>query len=377
MVAALKAPFPYFGGKSRIAPQVWARLGDCPNYVEPFFGSGAMLFARPDEHEWWDRIETVNDADGYCANFWRALRHDPQSVAVSADGPTNENDLHAVHHWLRERAAELELPRRLEGDIDWYDAQIAGRWAKGMCEWIGSGWCGPSGEGPWAVDDEGRFVKSEGGVKRQLPNLGNAGNGVCRQRPHLGGAGQGVCRQLPHLGDAGKGVCRQRPHLGDAGQGVPDIITGYREHLTEYFASLANRLRRVRVCCGDWSRICGPTPTVTLGTTAVFLDPPYSKDVRDSGCYSTDTDCAAEVRKWCLSNGNDPRLRIALCGYNNEGHAEPLADAGWTALAWKAHGGYGNQSTTTDGRENATREVVWFSPHCIEADKPTASLRFA
>ena len=348
MVAALKAPFPYFGGKSRIAPQVWARLGDCPNYVEPFFGSGAMLFARPDEHEWWDRIETVNDADGYCANFWRALRHDPQSVAVSADGPTNENDLHAVHHWLRERAAELELPRRLEGDIDWYDAQIAGRWAKGMCEWIGSGWCGPSGEGPWAVDDEGRFVKSEGGVKRQLPNLGNAG----------------------------QGVCRKRPHLGDAGQGVPDIITGYREHLTEYFASLANRLRRVRVCCGDWSRICGPTTTVIRGTTAVFLDPPYSKDVRDSGCYSTDTDCAAEVREWCLSNGNDPRLRIALCGYNNEGHAEPLADAGWTALAWKANCGYANRADGR-GRENCAREVVWFSPHCIEADKPTASLRFA
>jgi hypothetical protein len=27
----MKAPFPYFGGKSTIAPVVWERLGDVPN----------------------------------------------------------------------------------------------------------------------------------------------------------------------------------------------------------------------------------------------------------------------------------------------------------------------------------------------------------
>lgn len=43
----LKAPFPYFGGKSRVASIVWERFGDIANYVEPFFGSGAMLIARP------------------------------------------------------------------------------------------------------------------------------------------------------------------------------------------------------------------------------------------------------------------------------------------------------------------------------------------
>jgi DNA adenine methylase len=43
----LQAPFPYFGGKSRVAEIVWARFGDVDNYVEPFFGSGAVLLARP------------------------------------------------------------------------------------------------------------------------------------------------------------------------------------------------------------------------------------------------------------------------------------------------------------------------------------------
>ena len=41
MNAALRAPFPWFGGKRRVAPEVWERFGDVPNYVEPFFGSGA------------------------------------------------------------------------------------------------------------------------------------------------------------------------------------------------------------------------------------------------------------------------------------------------------------------------------------------------
>lgn len=36
----LKDPFPYFGGKSRVAPLVWQRLGNPINYIEPFFGSG-------------------------------------------------------------------------------------------------------------------------------------------------------------------------------------------------------------------------------------------------------------------------------------------------------------------------------------------------
>ena len=42
----LKAPFPWFGGKSRVADIVWDRFGKVDNYVEPFFGSGAVLLAR-------------------------------------------------------------------------------------------------------------------------------------------------------------------------------------------------------------------------------------------------------------------------------------------------------------------------------------------
>lgn len=331
----LRAPFPWFGGKSRVAALVWDRFGDVPNYVEPFAGSLAVLLARPHA----PKVETVNDLDGMVANFWRALAADPEAVARWADWPVNELDLHARHRWLtNEGRKQVE---RLREDAGWFDAKIAGWWAWGCCQWIGSGWC----EHPeW------------------------------QQRPHLGDAGRGVHRpsqQPPHLGDAGMGVHRpsqQLPHLGNAGRGVSE--TAGEPDIYPYFRALAGRLRRVRVCCGDWARVCGPTPTVKQGLTGVFLDPPYDQNERDANLYAVETPVAAEVRAWCAANGENPKLRIALCGYAGEGH-EPLESLGWSVVAWKASGGYGSQGAGSAGRENSRRERIWFSPHCVaEAEEP-------
>jgi hypothetical protein len=131
-------------------------------------------------------------------------------------------------------------------------------------------------------------------------------------------------------------------------------------------AALAARLARVRVCCGDWSRVCTPTPTVKQGPTAVFLDPPYSAETgRNMGCYRVDSGSVSHrVREWCLTNGRDPLLRIALCGYSGEGH-ESLESHGWRCLPWKAVGGYSSQGS--NGSVNRHRERIWFSSHCLDA----------
>ena len=156
----LKAPFPWFGGKSRVAGLVWERFGKVNNYVEPFFGSGAVLLGAPRIHS----TETVNDLDGFICNFWRAIGKDPEKVASYADNPVNENDLHARHIWLVNYRDEL-VPR-LEGDPDYYDAKIAGWWVWGICCWIGSGFC--SGKGPWQVDELlDRSIASKGYVIRE------------------------------------------------------------------------------------------------------------------------------------------------------------------------------------------------------------------
>jgi hypothetical protein len=290
-----------------------------PNYVEPFFGSGAVLLGRPHA----PRIETVNDKDGYVANFWRAVSADPDEVARYADHPVNENDLHARHAWIVSQRDEL-VPR-LEGDPEYFDAKIAGWWVWGICCWIGHGFC--SGSGPWSVID-GRLVKSN--------------------------AGRGVNRQLPHLGSPRQRLSRAK--MGEHGS-----------LLTAWFVELSDRLRAVRVCCGDWTRVTGNLVTTALGVsgtrggvTGVFLDPPYSVTDR-SDCYAVeDRDVGSDVATWAIKHGDDPLMRIALCGYEGE-HDMPNA---WECVAWKTKGGYGSQGNG-QGRENSTKERIWFSPHCL------------
>jgi DNA adenine methylase len=314
----LPAPFPWFGGKRKAAAEVWNRFGVVRNYVEPFFGSGAVLLARPGGAF---GNETVNDLDGLVANFWRSVSRSPEATAEWADQPVNENDLHARHAWLLSELPTLRA--RLEGDPEWHDPKIAGWWVWGVSCWIGSGFC--SGDGPWMVDEN---------------------------------------RQLVHLGNNGRGVNRQRVHLGDNGRGA---------RLLPWFSALSERLRRVRVCSGDWSRVCGPSVTFKHGMTAVFLDPPYADTAeRASGLYREDCEQVAHaVREWAIANGEHPLLRIALCGYEGE-HQMPTS---WEAWRWSAGAGFGGQAERRSG--NGDREVIWFSPGCLSPKQGALPMEFS
>lgn len=318
----LKAPFPYFGGKRKATDIVWPRFGEVRNYVEPFCGSLAMLLGSPDG----DRTETVNDMDGFIVNFWRSIKADPEAVAHWADYPVIEADLEARHAWLFNRAERL---RWCLEDPDWFDAKIAGWWVWGACAWIGSGWCnfwGPH------QSNGAHFVKGEpgSGITRKLPDLSK---------------GRGINRQLPFLGNAGLGINRQLPTRG---------MTRL-DFILDWFNRLSARLRDVRVACGDWKRITTRSVTTVHGLTAVFLDPPYdSKDI-DRTCYAHDSNVAKEVEAWCLENGNNDQLRIALCGYEGD-YTLP----GWDYVMGKA-GGSGFRKV----KANDSRERIWFSPHCL------------
>jgi DNA adenine methylase len=280
-----------------VATELWARFGDVKNYVEPFFGSGAVLLGRPEQHH---GNETINDLDGFVANFWRSVKLRPEETAEHADNPVNENDLHARHSWLVNHSDGLRA--RLEGDPEYCDPKIAGWWVWGLCCWIGSGWC--SGKGPWRVED-GKLV---------------------------------------HLGDNGRGVNRQ--------------LVG---RLVPWFSALSNRLANVRVCSGDWSRVCGPSVTFKHGLTGVFLDPPYSAEAeRDNTLYRKESLAVAhDVCRWAIEAGERPDMRIALCGYDDE-HDMP---GSWAVHEWSAGAGFGGQAKTRT--ENGKRERIWFSPACL------------
>ena len=310
----LAAPFPYFGGKRRAAPRIWQALGDPSGYVEPFAGSAAVLLARPPFKG--RRVETINDADGWLVNAWRAIQLSPDAVAAAAWGPVAEIDYHARLAWLQQRRSP-DLVAWLEGDPEHHDAKAAGWWLYVLACGIGD----PFGTGPWRVVD-----------------------GHLRKLPHLGDTGQGVNRKLPHLGDAGRGISRE-------------------VELQNYMQQLAARLQRVRITCGSWERVV--TPSVTRsgtggdGTRAIFLDPPYATS---GDLYAESSEGIAEaVREWCMTA---PRgLRIILCGYDTEHDA--LLSQGWTVAEGKSGGGAGYSVNPANGR----RERLWLSPACIETQQ--------
>lgn len=190
----LKAPFPYPGGKSRVVDIVWPRLGQTSHYVEPFCGSAAMLLGCP----WTHSLEVINDQDHFIANFWRAIKHQPDNVASHADYPCIHVDLTARHAWLKNPDRVAELREKLR------DPKIAGWFVWCMAHFIGSG-----------------FTSSK---NTSIPHTGNAGRGIAKLPDSI-------------------------PHISNAGQGV-----GYNSFTFKTFKDLADRLRRVRVINGEWTR---------------------------------------------------------------------------------------------------------------------------
>ena len=304
----LKSPFCYPGGKSRIAPMAWQRLdGDnaIAHYIEPFLGSAAMLLARPwkfgDERVW----ETANDLDGLLTNTFRGIREHPAEVAEIATACSqSELDLHARHDWLianRER-----ITAGLRADPQWCDVKAAGWWLWGMASWIGHGF-------GWSPSS-------------QLPALSPTSKGILRDPKPVKAVGALGLHKAPPI--------------------------------AQWMDMLAQRLLRVRLACGDWSRVVSSAILLSCNPdfppTAVFLDPPYE---RGTGYGAESAGVSADVSEWCRENGDNPRLRIALCGHVGD-HDLP----GWDTVVWKRRPGGRNAKSTS-----SNPECVWFSPHCVGA----------
>jgi DNA adenine methylase len=303
-----RAPFPYFGGKSKVADIVWQSLGDPEHYIEPFFGSGAVLLSRKN---WYGKIETVNDKDGYIANVWRSLQFAPDEVARWCDWPVNHADLSARKKTLVKN--ESRLLENLIADEKWYDAVMAGYWIWAASCWIGSG----------------------------LTSIG--------KRPHVSNSGTGI-----H-------AIGKRPHVSTGGKGVQEP---YNTNIYTWFRELSERLRYVRVVCGDWTRVCGGNWQINCGVCGIFFDPPYGVKDRDTDLYHIDSTTVAEdVMAWCAERGKRETYRIVIAGYEEY---EPLLKNGWRYIQWSSKGGYSNLG---NGRRkiNRHRERLYFSPHCIQS----------
>jgi hypothetical protein len=380
-----KAPFPWFGGKSKAAPLVWDLLGDVEHYVEPFAGSLAVLLNRPHVPNRAYYSETVNDMDGLLVNAWRAIQWHPEETAAHASWPMSENDKHARQIALV-RWREAGLVDKLAGSPKWCDTEMAGWWLWGVCVQIGAFAAG----GSWTADANGMIVKidrnaeeeSVQGVIRGIPSVTRE-SGV--MSPTI--KQQGVIRGMPSLGDNGFGVF----HAGAREPGVlsdrPD--NEFHQHtmpeLIRWFQWLSARLRHVRILNGDWSRLVTSGALKTLkirmgdGHAGIFLDPPYADTAdRTGNLYAVDDlDVSHLVKTWCAENGADPDYRIVLAGYDGE-HDQQLQHLGWTEHEWFKGGGFaGGYGVGTEAGTQQGRERLWASPHCLNPadNKPPVTVQ--
>jgi DNA adenine methylase len=102
----MRAAFPYYGGKARLADQIAALLPAHRVYVEPFCGSAAVLFAKAASGH-----EVLNDRDSNVVTFFRVLREQPDALQRACQLSPYARDEYAACD-LREEVSDLERARR-------------------------------------------------------------------------------------------------------------------------------------------------------------------------------------------------------------------------------------------------------------------------
>ena len=67
----MKTPITYYGGKQRLSKFIVSLLPEHRIYCEPFFGGGAVFFAKPKSY-----LEVINDSNDRLMTFYRIVQND-------------------------------------------------------------------------------------------------------------------------------------------------------------------------------------------------------------------------------------------------------------------------------------------------------------
>lgn len=104
----LRPPFTYFGAKQKLAGRIIDWMPPHDVYLEPYFGSGAVLFSKaPVRHE------IINDIFGAIPNFYRVLRDRPEDLErVCRLSPYSRSEWEACFDVTGDGIDELEWARR-------------------------------------------------------------------------------------------------------------------------------------------------------------------------------------------------------------------------------------------------------------------------
>ena len=351
------APFPYFGGKRRWVDDVWQRFGKPNVYVEPFFGSGAILLGNPNPAP----KEVVYDLSGHICNVWRAIRSDPEAVTYWANWPPIHQDLTARHAWLTQWGDDNN--EKLMADPDFCDAKAAGWWVWGAQLWIGSGWCSSKKE------QRPRVEGKDYSFQRKRQRIDDKSYSFQEKRPSIDPRGGHSKDTRPHVDKKGYSFRDQIPHIGSMTYYDHHAKPGNLESITAgTLENLSARLRDVSVVCRSWKD--NLLSRTILSETAdcpedlvrcIFMDPPYLLGPRDKGLYDSDNENNADetprsAYRWAVKHGE--RYRIAYACHEGD---FPVPE-GWKVVT-KAFVGMRRKA------EGRPKDLVMFSPACLDPDE--------
>ncbi|MCU0430720.1 MAG: DNA adenine methylase [Cytophagaceae bacterium] len=72
----MKTPISYYGGKQRLVSRLLPMIPKHRLYCEPFFGGGALFFAKPQSD-----TEVINDTNGEAINFYATVKKNFKELA--------------------------------------------------------------------------------------------------------------------------------------------------------------------------------------------------------------------------------------------------------------------------------------------------------
>lgn len=80
--------YKYYGGKAKLADQIVSLIPTHRIYCEPFFGSGAVFFSKPESE-----ISMINDKLEIVINFWRVVRDNFDELKELVNGSLDSRDV--------------------------------------------------------------------------------------------------------------------------------------------------------------------------------------------------------------------------------------------------------------------------------------------
>lgn len=296
-----RSPFPWFGGKQKLADDILALFPAHNVYVEVFGGGGSVILSKSPS-----TLDVYNDVDDGLVCFFQCLRDEPERlVALLELTPYSRSEWQRCREtWTDSSLDPVERARR------WY--VVASQSFGGMVAHGREGW--------------GATLRAAGG-----PAGWKADRHPNGERHH--GRGWGGER----LG---------RMHLSRAASTANRIDNIWR---------FVERMRLVQIENLDW-RAC--IDRYDHADTLFYLDPPYVPTTRRAGGYNhelTAEDHADLVR--CVLEMEGVAI---VSGYDHELYEPLVSRGGFTCHEFSVWSTAGRRSE--DAARDKRVEVVWASP---------------